>query len=1334
MKYTLGFDIGISSVGTATINLANLNLIDMSVRKFNQAKEAKDARLARSSRRTTRRKVWRKNQLIDAFNDFGIISKEEINKYGKDKYLSFYAKDENLIIPNVYTVYHLRKKALTEQISKREILMSLYNILQARGHFLLDNIDFSKDGITFDVFKDKFYQLSENYVAFAANKEQFEKKLLKKIFEGSIGGKDLKSLLKAERFTQDEFSDKCLTAICSIVNGQKIAIGLLYGDEQEKSIYISDLKKQDELNEIQAGLVELFDICRISRILKDGKQFVCDIAAENIDEYERIKREKDEESEKYKEFKNASKKENHVRSYKNLNNSYPNGLYVKEVDAILHNQQKYYPEITDTFIEVCKTIASARIPYYIGPLGKNAKNKWAEINGKMKYSYEYSLKQKYIDEIISIKRWKENMVSHCTYLPDKVALPKGSLLGEIFSIINEINNFNCKDKNNNDYYLTREDKVKIIDELFLKKENVSLENVKDLLQLGDYYSVKGKTTKFNNKITLYKQIEKICDELKINSVMDIFVDKEKIEKIEELILDINLFDEGKLKEKYFAEQYGEEKAKKLSLLKSNGFYSFSKDFIFNTFLNQDHETMLDILFNDNTPDFRNNQQVIISNACDSNGNKIDFFVNKYEKSIGENNNELSIYLLLKDNKPTMPISRSVIRALNETLKIYNEYIKIYGVPERVVIETAGGKDSIKDFTEQNGSTMKHFSKMENLVKHLFKQLLENEKSAILGNKIEEWKEIEQYYKKNKLKIELYIRQDGIDLLTGEAINLDRLNDYEIDHILPRGFGDDSQDDKMLVSKLTNGKKGNRLPIEFLESSDAKEFTTMTVKKYTDIVVALSDMQMISDSKKDRLLLVNQEEAIGFVNQNLVDTRYVISQFISMLNAFNKVNGYDTHIACLNSSFTKLYSKILNIKKNRDFGDQHHALDAACLCIADKCLNEYFPNYDLQKTAFSKKGNYAGFGKYQEFVEELKKINVDDEEKKNNDEKLNIFVKYAFKKAFNQSVYKNGIEAPLIRTIKERKPLISWKVEKNYDGKLFDATMYKPLGEDDKSILSLLGVNNDKRSFSTVYPIAVDFYKINHKNYAIHIPYVIVDPNGKINKEKYIKLIKEHYKAKELLNERADDINLKAYRFRAYKNDIIFDTHNNEPHLFNLGSIANKKLEIVPLNIFAYNDVYEYSKEIRNQIIKVFNLKTKENENGNKFEEIEKEKILNYLCDSLNILNNPKKHKNNLMKLTSEEKYLNDYCEKIAYWTLIANERYAPPTFDKQIKPSPQNDILEGDEDAQYVKIKYNLLGIRSRLNNNGKIIIEGPVGYKNGGYKLIKKEEFRWTINKYVIE
>ena len=489
------------------------------------------------------------------------------------------------------------------------------------------------------------------------------------------------------------------------------------------------------------------------------------------------------------------------------------------------------------------------------------------------------------------------------------------------------------------------------------------------------------------------------------------------------------------------------------------------------------------------------------------------------------------------------------------------------------------------------------------------------------------------------------------------------------------------------------------------------------------------MKMISDKKQERLLLKDRKDFEGFINQNLTDTRYIISQFVSMLNAFNKVKGYKTHIVCLKSSYTDLYRKVLGFNKNRNMGDQHHAYDAACLCIADKCLNTYYPYYDLRNSVNARIINSNNFDTYSEFVKEL---NGSRETNNDPNSKLRRFVVYAFKKTYKQDVYKMGKEAPLIEEIKSTTPLISWKVEKNYDGKLFDSTMRKPKDKNDKSVLTLIGVNNEKRSFDSTYTVAVDFYKIHHKHYAIHIPLAIVDKDGNINKDLYLKLIKEHYNAKDLIN--ADGtLNTKPFKFRAYKNDLIFDTVVNECHLFNLGSIANKKIEIKQVDIHSYNSIYDCSETMRINLISRYNVKTRNNPDGVDFKTIDKQLILNYLCDEFNIIDNPKKHKERLFELTKDINNIYNYCDNIAYLSCLANDKYVAPIFDERIISTPNNDFVSKDPDCQYIKIKYNVLGVRFSLNDNGKLVVSGPAGYKNGGFKLIKKEEFHWTISKEMI-
>ena len=109
MTKTLGLDIGIGSIGTALIGD---KLMYMGVRMFDQAKEASDSRINRSQRRNLSRKKWRKQQLLDAFDDFGVISKNESTQEG---YLVFSTCSGEIDRPIDKTVYHLRKRALSEQ-------------------------------------------------------------------------------------------------------------------------------------------------------------------------------------------------------------------------------------------------------------------------------------------------------------------------------------------------------------------------------------------------------------------------------------------------------------------------------------------------------------------------------------------------------------------------------------------------------------------------------------------------------------------------------------------------------------------------------------------------------------------------------------------------------------------------------------------------------------------------------------------------------------------------------------------------------------------------------------------------------------------------------------------------------------------------------------------------------------------------------------------------------------------------------------------------------------------------------------------------------------------
>lgn len=1322
-NYTFGFDIGIGSTGVAVIT-DDGNLVYDGTHVFKKAEEASESRKNRSARRNLSRKKWRKNQLLEAFDDFNVLSRQETSQKG---YLCYTVSTDTIQRPLEKTVYHLRKKGLFEQISKRELLLCLYNMLHARGHFLMETIDFANTNtISFDDFKEHFYSTIEDIIHISdTEKQNFENDILKPIFLGSIKrSNDIKKVCDNAKLPLEDNEQIALNEVLKLISGYKAkAVNISENLEYTKeSFNVTDLKNdENELPVFLQSAVDLYDLMNVARIMS-SHNYLCEVAVDKLDHFDEVAKNihSDEYKNEVKKIKDHSSNGKHLRVVRNLENGYPNGLYVKEARAILRKQQEFYPEISDDFIEVCESIISARIPYYIGPLNNDAKNAWVSKNGKIKYSYAYSMKQTDkplpVDEYDSIEKWKKRMISHCTYLPEEYALPKGSFIAETFSILNELNILRAEDENDNTYYLTYEDKVKILDTLFMSGKEVKYSDVCDLLHLKNFGTRKQSNgnRKFNNKYTLYPRICKLIPSLKLDSVIDIFSENEKVKEIEEIILSINLYNEEKTKLDHFAKKYSEEVAKPLSKLTSNSFYSYSEKFVLHQPMNERGDSMMSLLFEDNNRFYTNEQMTLISKAVDEEGNPLNFSANRYEKILEENDGKLNVDLLLKDGSLLIPVSRPVIRGLNEAMKMYTELVKVYGVPKRVVIETAR---DLKDHSIIGTQSEKHFDQTKKLYDYLVEQF-GGEKNFAKKSNVEEWEQIESYVNKNKVKIELYLRQNGVDLLTGEKININELEKYEVDHILPRGFGDDSLDDKMLISKLANAKKANRLPLQFIESGEQIGNHVVTSSEFVHRVENLYEMKLISQKKRDRLLLENDKDLETFINQNLVDTRYIIREFMSILNAYNKHNHYDTHVVSLRAAYTSLYRKTFNFDKDRGYGQQHHAHDAALIVVADKTLSTYYPHYDERNHR-----NDSGFSKtYKDFIQEMLS---NDQAKKDS---LKYFIRGMFRKAYGVSF---SDSSSIISQIKRTAPFYSTKVEKNYKGNYFEATKLNQKMYKDDAVLSIVGVNDDKQVFSGVNCAAVDFYKYkdkkgNRKHLAVHIPKVIIDKDGNINQEKYIALIQNHYKVPELLDENGK-LKTGYFRFRAFTNDIIYNTVANCPMLFNIGSITNKKLELKFINVFSYDDIYKNGLNIQNDLINAYDLKTKQNPDGVEFNDISKDVFISYVNRKYWNLSDKDPKLKSVSEKVDKDKNIYELSNHLSYLGLIINRVGTPPTIDGQYKPVIHNNIIKEDENAQYIKLKYNILGLRFIQSPDGGLIIQSPKELP-GAFTQVKKENFSWKI------
>lgn len=128
-KYSLGLDIGTSSIGWAVLDLDKKRIHDLGVRIFERPEDpqngdslAKPRRDARSARRRLKRRRQRLNHLKQFFVDQNILTKDQV-----EEVLS-YKSDFNKL-----DVYELRSKALAEELSPEELLKVLYQIAKRRG-------------------------------------------------------------------------------------------------------------------------------------------------------------------------------------------------------------------------------------------------------------------------------------------------------------------------------------------------------------------------------------------------------------------------------------------------------------------------------------------------------------------------------------------------------------------------------------------------------------------------------------------------------------------------------------------------------------------------------------------------------------------------------------------------------------------------------------------------------------------------------------------------------------------------------------------------------------------------------------------------------------------------------------------------------------------------------------------------------------------------------------------------------------------------------------------------------------------------------------------------
>lgn len=489
------------------------------------------------------------------------------------------------------------------------------------------------------------------------------------------------------------------------------------------------------------------------------------------------------------------------------------------------------------------------------------------------------------------EEWMEGLMGNCTYFPEELRLVKNCYTAEKFNLLNDLNNLKIKRVENNK--LTKDEKLELL-KLFKEAKtdkSVTLKKIASVLKVNEEdisgYRVKKDGSPEFTFLKSYVEINKIfkCDDVEI---------LDSISKIATYYQDVET-----RKEKYreelknvagVTEEIIETLAQKI---KFTGSHSLSKKAI----------------------------KLIENDLLETSKNQIELFYDyelvPYKMDFKEEN----IKYIPKDYVNNWVLSPTVKRSMFQSINVVNEILKEYGTPEEIVIELAREKNS-----DDKRKTLIDIQKRNEKENKEIVELLENRKLD------KRYFELLKYWK----------RQDGICMYSGEMIGINEILQnplaFEIDHIIPRSISfDDSQDNKVLVRRIENQRKGQRSPYEYFSS----KMSNRSYEEFKSQVLDMFKNKKISLKKRDLLLL---EEDISkysrnFIARNLVDTRYATREFMSLLRVFFRDKQKRVKIKAVRGSFTSQIRKEWKMTKMREISHNHHAQDAYIILIAEKTLHK-----------------------------------------------------------------------------------------------------------------------------------------------------------------------------------------------------------------------------------------------------------------------------------------------------------------------------------------------------------------------------------------------------------
>lgn len=225
--------------------------------------------------------------------------------------------------------------------------------------------------------------------------------------------------------------------------------------------------------------------------------------------------------------------------------------------------------------------------------------------------------------------------------------------------------------------------------------------------------------------------------------------------------------------------------------------------------------------------------------------------------------------------PEIRDNRVVFKAVNETRKIVNAIIDIYGAPTEIVVEVASELGQSFQMRGKETKRQRDNEKVNDRIKGEIAKLLSIDAAEVKPDMMERYKLFQEQGGKCAYSFK--------PLGEMKDVLLNRNHEYEVDHIVPFSLIlDNTLHNKALVFAGENQRKGQRTPLMYLDAERSEMLTKAVRQMYS------RKENPISKKKYEYYMMASlygeeaREKLENWKSRNINDTRYITKYICGIL--------------------------------------------------------------------------------------------------------------------------------------------------------------------------------------------------------------------------------------------------------------------------------------------------------------------------------------------------------------------------------------------------------------------------------------------------------------------